>query len=162
MMISQLRLSSQKSLIIQENHGLLCLIPVCECTDKSILWPVSSIDKPQVVDVLNMDCPDDLQPPAAKIPNDVKNRNFKGLMSSKVSSSCHGDPFSEELKVGTSPQPIEESIGVGIRWREEVISSGLISSNGCMSHDHSNMESPSSGYKSPSKMDEKPSFDLGF
>ncbi|GFZ01512.1 hypothetical protein Acr_15g0001210 [Actinidia rufa] len=105
-----------------------------ECTDKSILWPVSSIDKPQVVDVLNMD----------------------------FSSSCHGDPFSEELKVGTSPQPIEESIGVSTRWREEVISSGLMSSNGCMSHDHSNVESPSSGYKSPSKMDEKPSFDLGF
>ena len=53
-------------------------------TDKSILRPVSSTDKPQVLDALNMVCPNDFHPPAAKIPNDVTNRNTGNVFKRQV------------------------------------------------------------------------------
>ncbi|KAF5938521.1 hypothetical protein HYC85_022780 [Camellia sinensis] len=122
-----------------------------EHTDKIMLKPVSFIEKPQVVDVLKLTCPDDLQLPTASVPQDAK-------------PSYHGDPFSEELKIETSPQPNEESLEILTRQHEGAFfSSGIENSSGCISHEPSDIGKKSSEvYKSTRKMDEIPSFDLGF
>ncbi|KAI7995078.1 hypothetical protein LOK49_LG11G02853 [Camellia lanceoleosa] len=139
-----------------------------ERTDKIMLKPVSFIEKPQVVDVLKLTCPDDLQPPTASVPQDGTNRNMEDdslkLMSSKAKPSYHGDPFSEELKIETSPQPNEESLEILTRQHEGAFfSCGIENSSGCISHEPSDIGKKSSGvYKSTRKMDEIPSFDLGF
>ncbi|KAI8546174.1 hypothetical protein RHMOL_Rhmol07G0097300 [Rhododendron molle] len=128
-----------------------------ECTDKSILRPVSSVEKPQVLDAFKLNCPDNFQPPTASVPNDGTIWNFPKSISSNVSSSCHGNPFSEELNIRTSPPPEET------RWHDGDCSGGIMNSNGCKSHESSDSgRQNSKENKSTCKMDEIPSFDLGF
>ncbi|KAG5539507.1 hypothetical protein RHGRI_019902 [Rhododendron griersonianum] len=128
-----------------------------ECTDKSILRPVSSVEKPQVLDAFKLNCPDSFQPPTASVPNDGTIGNFPKSISSNVSSSCHGNPFSEELNIRTSPPPEET------RWHEGDCSGVITNSNGCKSHESSDSgRQNSKENKSACKMDEIPSFDLGF
>ncbi|KAF7139128.1 hypothetical protein RHSIM_Rhsim07G0080700 [Rhododendron simsii] len=127
-----------------------------ECTDKSILRPVSSDEKPQVLDALKLNCPDNCQPPTASVPNDGTIGNFRKSISSNVSLSCHGNPFSEELNIRTSPPPEET------KWHEGDCSSVITNSNGCKSHESSDSgRQNSKENKSTCKMDEIPSFDLG-
>lgn len=53
-----------------------------ECTDKSIWRPVSSVEKPQVLDAFKLNCPDNFQPPTASVPNDGTIGNFPKSISS--------------------------------------------------------------------------------
>ncbi|KAI8546176.1 hypothetical protein RHMOL_Rhmol07G0097300 [Rhododendron molle] len=106
-----------------------------ECTDKSILRPVSSVEKPQVLDAFKLNCPDNFQPPTASVPNDGTIWNFPKSISSN-----------------------EET-----RWHDGDCSGGIMNSNGCKSHESSDSgRQNSKENKSTCKMDEIPSFDLGF
>ncbi|XAR55163.1 hypothetical protein NMG60_11030578 [Bertholletia excelsa] len=125
-------------------------VPDAECTDKSILRPVSSI----VFKAVKLEPPDNFQPPEASLSDDELNR---------TEPRCHDDLLYEEVKIGISPEATEESKQIPGRGHGGAICPGVVGSNCHVSRKMTDIRMQSSDvYKSTDKMDEIPSFDLGF
>ncbi|XP_059644411.1 uncharacterized protein LOC132286161 isoform X2 [Cornus florida] len=136
-----------------------------ECIGRSFMRPVSSNEDPRVLDALESYFPDDAQHPTAPVPHDESNGNVEteDSMSSKaISRLCDGQ-FSNEVKSGNYPQRNAGSMEIGARWREGTFACNLASSSACTPLAPGGVERMSfEEHKDTSKMNECPSFDLGF
>ncbi|KAA8520983.1 hypothetical protein F0562_011656 [Nyssa sinensis] len=139
-----------------------------ESSERSTRSPVSSIEEPQDSDALKLNIPDDSQPTTTSVYHYGSHGNLEAgepleLVCPKATSSCRGSQFSKEVKSGNSLQPNAGSIMIGSRWCEEAFAFSIASSSGCTSHGTDDVERKSfEEHKKTSKMDECPSFDLGF